>query len=89
MLGILQRDRRPTEDGKAVRSQVLKVIEVVGTSDRDFSEAVRNAVRAASRTLHHISGVDVRHMTAEVKDGEIVEYRADVKIAFVLDEKRD
>ena len=35
---------------------VVKVIELVGSSPNSFSDAVRNAVKTASRTLHNIKG---------------------------------
>ena len=89
MLGILQRDRPEAEDVEIRPAPVMKVIEVVGTSHLGFTDAVRNAVRTASRTLRDINGVDVKGWTAQVKDGRIVEYRANVKIAFVIDETDD
>ncbi len=63
----------------------IKVIEVIGTSDRSWEEAARNAVRAARETIREITGVDVKAWTARVgPDGEITEYHATVKIAFKL-----
>ena len=44
--------------------------------------AVDNAVHEAAKTIHYIVGVEVTNFTANVNDGEIVEYRADVKLAF-------
>jgi len=43
-----------------------------------------NAVKAASRTLNNITGVEVENMTAKVKGGKIVEYKTTVKIAFAV-----
>ena len=42
----------------------------------------------AAKTVHDISGLDVIHQTAVVKDGDIIEYRANIKIAFVVEETR-
>lgn len=65
---------------------VVKVIELVGSSPNSFSDAVRNAVKTASRTLRNISGVDVVSSSADVGDnGDLVNYKVNVKIAFVLD----
>lgn len=63
-------------------SNVAKVIELVGKSDKGWEDAAANAVKSAARTIHGISGVEVQNMTAKVKDGEIVEYKTTVKIAF-------
>ncbi len=65
-------------------SDVAKVIELVGKSDKGWEDAAANAVKAASRTLHNITGVQVMNMTAKVKDGKIVEYKTTVKIAFAV-----
>ena len=64
---------------------VVKVIELVGSSPSSFSDAVRNAVATAARTLRNITGVDVLSSNATVENGEISLYKVQVKIAFVLD----
>jgi dodecin len=65
---------------------VVKVIELVGNSPTSFSDAVRNAVKTASRTIRNISGVDVISSSAEVgTDGELTNYKVNVKIAFVIE----
>jgi dodecin len=66
---------------------VAKIIELVGSSDVSWDEAVRAAVAEAARTVRGIRGVDVQDWTARVKDGRIVEYKANVKIAFGVEEE--
>jgi flavin-binding protein dodecin len=64
---------------------VLKVIELVGTSPNSWEEATENAIDKAAETLRHITGADVVGQNVVVKDGDIVEYRVDVKVAFVVE----
>lgn len=64
---------------------VAKVVELIGSSPEGWEEAVGNAVEAASRTIRNIRGVDVVRWTAKVEKNRIVEYRAVVKIAFVVE----
>lgn len=64
---------------------VLKVIELVGTSPNSWEEATENAIEKAAETLRHITGADVVGQNVVVKDGDIVEYRVDVKVAFVVE----
>jgi len=64
---------------------VAKIIELVGSSTESWEDAVRSAVAEASRTLRGVSGVDVQDWTADVEDGEIVSYKANVKIAFAIE----
>ena len=65
-------------------ANVAKIIEVVGSSPKSWDEAAEVAVREASKTVKNISGIEVEHMTATVSDGEIVNYKATVKIAFAV-----
>jgi flavin-binding protein dodecin len=72
-----------TEHAKA--PAVVRVIELVGVSAESWSDAARQAVARASETIRHITGLDLLKTSAVVKDGKIVEYHADVKIAFVVE----
>ena len=64
---------------------VLKVIELVGTSPNSWEEATKNAIDKAAETLRGISGADVVGQNVVVKGGKVVEYRVDVKVAFVVE----
>jgi flavin-binding protein dodecin len=64
---------------------VIKIIELIGSSPQGWKEAVENAVKDASKTVKHIKGVHVKRCTAKIKDNKIVEYRANVKIAFIVE----
>jgi len=64
---------------------VVRVVELVGVSDKSWSDAAQQAVRRASESLRHITGLDVVKSSAVVRDGQIVEYHVDVKVAFVVE----
>ncbi|MFQ5919394.1 MAG: dodecin family protein [Thermoplasmata archaeon] len=66
-------------------THIGKVIELVGSSEESFDDAVRNAVAEAAQTVKNISGVDVVGMTAKVKGSQLTEFRANVKIAFAVE----
>ncbi|MDA8201313.1 MAG: dodecin family protein [Chloroflexi bacterium] len=61
---------------------VFIVREMVGTSPRSWSDAARQAVATAARTVRNIRMVEVVKSTALVENGEIKEYRVDLKIHF-------
>lgn len=65
-------------------THVAKVIEIIGSSDKGWSEAVQVAIDEARKTIHGITGLEVNDITAKVdpNTGKIIEYRAAVKIAF-------
>lgn len=64
---------------------VIRVIELVGVSNKSWSDAAQQAVRRASETVRHITGLDVLHSSAVVRDGGIIEYHVNVKVAFVIE----
>lgn len=65
---------------------VLKVIEILASSDKSWEDAVRNAVKTASKTLRGIRSVYVQDTSAVVEKNEVVEFRVNCKITFeVLD----
>ena len=61
---------------------VVKVVEVIGTSEKGWEDAVKEAVLRTSQTVENITGVEVTAVTAKVSGAEITEYRATMKIAF-------
>lgn len=63
---------------------VVKVIELVGSSRRNWTEAVENAVQEAAKTIDGIMGVEVVRFTASVHDEQIHEYKAELKLAFCV-----
>lgn len=64
---------------------VSKVIELVGSSTVSWEDAARNALAGAAKSLHGITSLEIIRYTALVVEGEIVEYQALVRVAFVVD----
>jgi flavin-binding protein dodecin len=67
---------------------VAKVIELVGESGISWDDAVRNAVKEASKTIDGITGVELVNCTASLDNGEIKEYKVNLKVAFGVREDR-
>ena len=66
---------------------VVKIIELVGSSPNNWEEAAKDALEEAAKTVKGIKSIHVKKCTAKVENNKIIEYRALVKIAFVV--KRD
>ena len=47
--------------------------------------AIRNGIAKASETVRDIKGAWVSQQTVKVQGGEIVEFRTDLKVSFVLE----
>lgn len=67
---------------------VVKVLELVGESEKSWEDAVKSAVAEAAKTVRGITGVEVCNMTANVQDGNISRYKANVKVAFLVEPDR-
>ena len=65
-------------------THVAKIIEIIGSSDKGWSEAAQVAIDEARKTIHGITGIEVNDITAKVdpSSGKIIEYRKAIKIAF-------
>ena len=64
---------------------VVKIIELIGSSPNSWSEAAQSAVTEAAKTIKGIKGVHVKRCTAKEANNKIVEYNANVKIAFTVE----
>jgi dodecin len=65
-------------------TDVAKIIEIVGSSEKSWQDAAQAALNEAKKTIHGITGVEVGDMTAKVdpNNGNITVYHTAVKIAF-------
>jgi len=61
---------------------VMKVIEVMASSEKGWEEATRNAVKHASKSVKHMKSAFVQSQSVVVKDGDVQEFRVNVKITF-------
>ena len=66
---------------------VVKIVELIGSSPKNWEDATKNALDQAGKTIKNIKSVYVKRCTAKVENNKIVEYRAVVKIAFVVERK--
>ncbi len=65
---------------------IVKVIEVIGVSDKGFTEATQNAVEEASKTVKNIKSIYVKHMNANVENNKVISYAVNAKISFEIDQ---
>ena len=64
---------------------VVKVIELVGSSDKNWEDATQEALREAEKTVRHIVGIDILGFKVEVKDNRISKFKAHTKVAFLVE----
>lgn len=63
---------------------VAKVTEITASSENSFNDAMKVGIKRAAKTLDKIQGAWVNEMTLKVEGDEIVEYRVNMKVTFVL-----
>jgi hypothetical protein len=63
----------------------IKVIELVGLSEKSWEDAVQNAIDRCAKTVRHIVAVDVLGFKGKIEGNKIVEYRAHLKLAFMVE----
>lgn len=68
---------------------IVKVIEVIASSDKGFDDAVREAVKETSKTIRNIDSVWVKDMKVHVKDGEIKSWGVICKVSFRVTNEKD
>ncbi|HGY56403.1 MAG TPA: dodecin domain-containing protein [Caldithrix abyssi] len=65
-------------------SNVYKLIELVGVSEKSYEEAIQNAIKKASKSLKAISWFQVIEQRGAVKDGNVTEFQVILKVGFKL-----
>lgn len=66
-------------------ARVVKIIEIMGVSEESFSDAVRQAVKEAAKSIRNITGVEVIKSTAQVEGDELIQYHVTVRLAFAIE----
>ena len=64
---------------------IVKIIEVIATSEKGIDDAIQQAVKEASKTVRNIDSVYVKDIKAHVKDGKVTTYGCVCKISFRLE----
>ncbi|MEO6444143.1 MAG: dodecin family protein [Gemmatimonadaceae bacterium] len=63
---------------------VAKVTEITSTSKKSFEDAIVSGIRRANKTLKNVKGAWVGNMKVDIADGEITDYRVNLKVTFIL-----
>ena len=61
---------------------VLKVIEIMASSEKSWEDATATAVKTAAKTVKEIRSVYIQDMSVVVNKNKITEFRVNCKITF-------
>ncbi len=61
---------------------VMKVVELMSSSKKSWEDATAKAVKKASKSIKGIKSAYVQDQSVVVNNGEVVEYRVNLKVTF-------
>jgi flavin-binding protein dodecin len=64
---------------------VAKIIEITAQSPESFEDAIQQGIGKAKQTVRNVSGAWVKEQSVALENEEIVGYRVDLKVTFLLD----
>ena len=64
---------------------IYKIIDIVGTSEKSFSDAAKNAVIESAKTVRDIRRAEVTKFDIKVINDKVSLYRAELKISFEIE----
>ena len=65
--------------------EVVKVIEIMAESEKSWEDAANVALKAAAKSVKNIKAIYICDMQAIVENDEIVRYRVNAKLSFVVE----
>ena len=66
---------------------VAKVTEILASSPTSFDDAIKAGVARAQKTVRHLKSAWIQSQQVKLDDqGQIKEYRVQLKISFALDD---
>ena len=66
---------------------VYKVIELVGSSEKGWEDAIQKIIAKAAETLRDLRIAEVEKLDVKIDDNKVILYRARVKISFKYEGK--
>ena len=66
---------------------IYNVVELIGTSEKSWEEAAKNAVETAGKTLRNLRVAEIVKLDLKVEKNKVVAYRARVQVSFKYEGK--
>ncbi len=63
-------------------SNIYKVIEIIGGSDKSWEDAAKKAVETAAKSLKEIRIAEVKELDMRVEKNKVVEFRVKLRVSF-------
>lgn len=66
--------------------RIVKVIEVIASSEKSFDDAAQKAVEQAGKTVKNIKSIWIKEMKGKVENNRITSYGVNAKISFEVED---
>lgn len=67
---------------------IKKIIQIQGTSQTSFDDAINDALCEASKSIYNINKIVIKNLSCNILDNKISEYVANLDITFTVDLER-
>ena len=68
-----------------MNDHIYKITELTGTSTKSIEEAVNNALKRASETLHGLRWFEMREVRGDIEKSAVKHWQVTIKVGFTLD----
>jgi flavin-binding protein dodecin len=70
-------------------TSIARVTEISATSDKSFEDAIQQGIKRATQTLRNVKGAWIKEQEVSVENNNIVAYKVNMMITFVLEGEGD
>jgi flavin-binding protein dodecin len=82
----VSKGRVSVREEKEESMSVARVTEISATNSESFEAAINEGVRRATSTLRNVEGAWVKDMNVLISDNNIVGYKVNLAVTFVLED---
>jgi flavin-binding protein dodecin len=65
---------------------VARVTEISSRSKKSFEDAINQGIDRANKTLRNVKGAWMKEQAVDVENGQIIGYRVNMLVTFILDD---
>ena len=67
-----------------MEDHIYKIVEIVGTSETSSDDAVKNALKKASKTIQNLRWFKVIESRGSIQDGMVQHWQVTIKLGFTM-----
>ena len=68
-----------------MNDHIYKIIELTGTSTKSIEEAINNALKRASESLHGLRWFEMTEVRGDIDQAAVKHWQVTIKVGFTLD----